>query len=102
MPKSVSGQSLRTFVYIPVQNAESKVEDEEDHQIMPDQLKDTALPPEQEVPYAVEPVGRVLVHVGVDAGVQLLPLSPHVDRSPHRNCCKTEKLFSVPLVSKKY
>ena len=60
---------------------------------MPDQLKDTALPPEQEVPDAVEPVGRVLVHVGVDAGVQLLPLSPHVDRSPHRNCCKTEKLF---------
>ena len=69
---------------------------------MPDQLKDTALPPEQEVPDAVEPVGRVLVHVGVDAGVQLLPLSPHVDGRPHRNCCKTEKLFSVKLLSKKY
>ena len=79
---------------IPVQNAESKVDEEEDHQVMPDQLEDAALPPQQEVPDAVQPVGRVLVHVGVDAGVQPLPLSPHVDDGrPHRNCCKTEKLF---------
>ena len=93
VPKSASGQSIRTFVCIPVQNAEGKVEDEEDHQIMPDQLKDTALPPQQEVPDAVQPVGRVLVHVGVDAGVQLLPLSPHVDGRPPRNFCNTEKRF---------
>ena len=45
---------------------------------MPDQPEDTALPPEQEVPDAIEPVSRVLVHIGVDAGLQLLVMPPHL------------------------
>ena len=54
---------------LPVQDAESKVKDEEDHEVMPNQPEDAALPLQQEVPDAVEPVGGVLVHVGVDAGL---------------------------------
>ena len=52
---------------LPVQEAESKVKDEENHEVMPNQPEDAALPPQQEVPDAVEPVGGVLVHIGVDA-----------------------------------
>ena len=54
---------------LPVQDAESKVKDEEDHEVMPNQPEDAALPLQQEVPDTVEPVGGVLVHVGVDAGL---------------------------------
>ena len=63
----------------PVQDAESVVGEQEDHEVVPNELEDAALPPEQEGPEAVEAVGGVLVHVRVDARLQILLLLPHFD-----------------------
>ena len=43
---------------LPVQDAKSKVQNEEDQYFVPDELVDAALPPQQEVPNAVEPGAR--------------------------------------------
>ena len=69
---SVTAVTITTYLcvylssFLPVQNAEAKVEDEEDQDLVPDELVDAALPPQQEVPNAVEPARGVLVDVGVD------------------------------------
>ena len=46
----------------PVQDAKSKVQNEEDQYFVPDELVDAALPPQQEVPNAIEPAHKGLIY----------------------------------------
>ena len=85
------------MIALPVQNAESRIEGQKDHKIMPNQLEDAALPSEQEVPDAVEPVCGILVHVGVDARRQPKLLLPHVEDHAE-TVAKLQNCFIVSLI----
>ena len=40
-------------IFLPVQDAQTKISNQKNQDLMPDQLIDTALPPQQEVPNAM-------------------------------------------------
>ena len=65
------------YEFLPVQQTQSKVGSDEYQELLPYEAVDTALPPDEEAPYAAENARRVLVDAGESGLLQFLVLFRH-------------------------